>query len=95
MIWNRPCSTPLRRVGGELEAAGGGVALDERIEAGSWMGTSPWLSRSIFFESTSTHDDMIAGLGEAGTGDEAHVAGAEDSYAHLEDIFSGRFGRKD
>ncbi len=32
---------------------------------------------------------MIAGLGEAGTGDEAHVAGAEDSYAHLEDIFGG------
>ncbi len=77
----------LRGVGGELEAAGGGVALEERIEAGLVDGHFALVQSLDLVRVDVDTNDMITRLGEAGTRDEAHVAGAENSYAHVDRSF--------
>ena len=72
----------LGRVGGELQAAGLAVAPTISSRPGSWIGTSPLFSRATLPASTSTQTHVVAHLGEAGAGDQAHVTGAENRYFH-------------
>ena len=47
---------------------------------GSWIGTSPRCSASTFSGDDLAHDDAVAQLGEAGSGDQADPAGADHPY---------------
>ena len=47
------------------------------------MGISPGVQPLDLLRVDVDADDVIAGIGEAGAGDEADVAGAENGDAHL------------
>ncbi len=72
----------LRRIRGEFEAPGVGIALDERIEPGLVDGHLALVQALDLAGVDIDADDVIARLGEAGARDEAHVAGAEDGDSH-------------
>ncbi len=83
MIWNRPCSTPFAASVVNSRRPAAALRLISASSPGSWIGTSPAFRPLDLLGVDVDADDVVAGLGEAGAGDEAHVAGAEDGYAHL------------
>ena len=94
MSWNRPCSTPAHGIGGELEAAGFRVALDERIQARLVdRDLAPVQALDLARVDIDAHH-MIARIRQAGTGDEADVAGAENGYTHSVKFLSGKEERR-
>jgi len=72
----------LFRAGGELETPSVEVALDHGIEAGLVDGHLAGFEHlDLAFIDIDT-DDMVAGIGQASAGNQAHVAGAEYRYSH-------------
>ena len=70
-------------IGRELDAAGLGVALDQRIQPGlvdrNLAAVQPLDLAGIDIDT----DDMVARIRQTGAGDQADVAGAENRDAHL------------
>ena len=69
-------------VGGEFHASRFGVALDQPVEPGSWIGTSPRWSRCNLLRIDIDADDVVTRVGQAGARNQTDVAGAEDRHAH-------------
>ena len=77
-----PVLDALDGIGGELDAAGFRVALDQRIEPGLVNGDLAAIQTLDLACVDVDTNDMIARIGQAGARDEAHVAGAENGYTH-------------
>jgi hypothetical protein len=69
-------------IGRELDTAGFGVALDERVQSGLVDGDIPAI-QTLDLACIDVHaHDMIACISQTGPGDEPDIAGAENGYAH-------------
>ena len=74
---------PACRIRREFETAGLGVAFDESVEARLVDGNLAAVQALDLSRVDIDADHMVAGVSETGAGDEAHIAGAENSNAHL------------
>ncbi len=76
----------LDRIGGEFDTTGFRIALDQGVQAGL-VNRDLAPIQPLDLARIDVHaNDMVARIGQAGPGDEAHVARAEYSYSH-----SGKF----
>jgi len=82
MSWKSPFHTP-SRVCRELETARLGIALDQGVEAGLVDGYFATVKPLDLARIHIDADHMVARISKTGTGDEAHIAGAENRNAHL------------
>ena len=75
----------LHRAGGidrELQALGLEVASNQRLEARFVDRDFAARQRGHLLLIHIHADDVVAGIGKTGTGDQAHIAGAENRNAH-------------
>ncbi len=73
---------PPQRIGGELETPGFGVAPDERVESGLVNRDLAALQALDLGGVDVDADHVIAGIGQARTGHQPHVARAENGHPH-------------
>ena len=77
-----PCSIARGGVGREVQAAGGVVGLDHRLQAGL-VDRDDAVVEAVDLRLVDVDaDDVVPDFRQAGSGDEADVAGAEDGDAH-------------
>ena len=77
-----PCCDRRGGVGGEAQAAGGVVGLDHRLQAGLVDRDHAVVEAVDLGRVDVDADHVVADLGQAGTGDKADIAGAENGDAH-------------
>ena len=71
-----------RRIGRELDAAGFRIALDQGFKA-RLVNRHLAAIQALDLGRIHVHaDHVIAGVRQAGAGDETHIAGAENGHAH-------------
>jgi hypothetical protein len=73
---------PLAQVGGEMQAALLGVALDQVFQAG-FKDVDLAALQDLHDLGVDVHaEDIVSHFGEAGSGNQSHVAGADDAHVH-------------
>ena len=72
----------VRRIGGELQATGFSIALDQGVKTGLMDGYIAGLEpRNLALVHIDT-DHMVTSICQASARDQTHIAGTEDRYAH-------------
>src|SRR6185503_6686926 len=69
--------------GGELDAFGLDVGLDERVQAGLVDGDDALFQGFDLFRVDVHANDVVAHVGQARPGDQPHVSGTKDGDSHF------------
>jgi hypothetical protein len=70
------------RIGSKMQAAFFGIAFEKQVEAGFKNGDFAVFKAFYFFFVDVNTDDIVAGFGETGSGNQTDITGSNNSNIH-------------